>query len=248
MYNGIGLAQTTIDRILVVRRGPVTPGDTIYQVIASDTFIDVTDSASQTYFISAWVCSGSPDTYANLSVLRCDKEGKPKAALSVRMSNDLTLENNLETADYKVYKDNPEYENVGPSLATFSFTLKSDGTPICGISGDPVIAKDDNDPDPNNRLTFYRVYFAFTVGESIATDSMGLSIEPENQDKIVILLTQSVEDNDNPNQTTVYFDGVKLEKALFDGQDRPTTYHKDTTLVSPSQSLDLSGKHKHYEW
>jgi hypothetical protein len=169
------------------------------------------------------------------------------------MNNSLSPspENNLETAEYKVYKDNPEYENVGPSPATFSFTLKSDGNPICGISGDPVTAIDPDDPEPDpskkRRLTFYRVYFAFTVSESLATDTLGVPIEPENQDKIVILLTQSANEH-NTASTTVYFDGVKLEKALFPDQDRPTTYHKNTTLVSPSQGLDVSGKHKHYEW
>ena len=248
---------TNIDKILVLRRGPVTPEDTVYQVVASDTFdLVVNDGVPtpQTYFISAWICPGIQDpanlSAANLSVLRCDKEGKPKAALSVRLNNNELgkLYDNQTTAGYKLYKD--EYENVGPGdpgAATFSFVLRNDGSPICGISGDPITAKDDNDPDPNNRLTFYRVYFAFTVGESIATDSMGLSIDPENQDKIVILLTQGV-DEGNTSPTEVYFDGVKLEKALFEGQDRPTTYHKDTTLVSPSTGLDVSGKHKFYEW
>ena len=249
-YDGVPLANSTIGTILVLRRGPVTPTDTVYQVLATDTFIDVTNAESKTYFISAWICPGLPDpanlSAANLSVIRVDKEGKPKAALSVRMSNNgLGLENNLETADYKVYKDNPDYENVGPSPATFSFSLKPDGKPICGISGDPITAIDE--ADPSKRLTFYRVYFAFNVGESIATDSSDISIEPENQDKIVILLTQS-NHPDNTASTTVYFDGVKLEKMLFDQQDRPTTYHKSTTLVSPSTILDVSGKHKHYEW
>ncbi|MBP5468535.1 MAG: hypothetical protein J6Z11_04750, partial [Candidatus Riflebacteria bacterium] len=249
-YDGVPLANSTIGSILVLRRGPVTPTDTVYQVLATDTFIDVTNAESKTYFVSAWICPGLPDpanlSAANLSVIRVDKEGKPKAALSVRMSNNgLGLENNLETADYKVYKDNPDYENVGPSPATFSFSLKPDGKPICGISGDPITAIDE--ADPSKRLTFYRVYFAFNVGESLATDSSDISIEPENQDKIVILLTQSTHPG-NTASTTVYFDGVKLEKSLFEQQDRPTTYHKSTTLVSPSNILDVSGKHKHYEW
>ena len=247
---------TNIDKILVLRRGPVTPADTVYQSLASETFDLVVNAGvptPQTYFVSAWICPGIQDpanlSAANLSVIRCDKEGKPKAALSVRLNNNELgkLYDNQTTVDYKLYKD--EYENVGPGdpgAATFSFCLGSNGKPICGISGDPIIAKDDN--DPNNRLTFYRVYFAFTVGESIATDSMGLSIDPENQDKIVILLTQSVDEEHNTLPTAVYFDGVKLEKSLFPEQDRPTTYHKDTTLVSPSTGLDVSGKHKFYEW
>ena len=251
-YNGLPKASTFIGKIMVVRRGPVTPTDTVYQVVASDTFIDC-NIATQPYFISAWICPGVADQYnlsaANLTVIRCDKDGKPKAALSVRMNNnELKLENNLETANYKVYKDNPDYENVGPGSpainpATFSFCIGSDGKPICGISGDPVQAKD----EAGNVLNFYRVYFAFNVGESIATDSYDMSIAPENQDKIAILLTQSIHP-DNTASTTVYFDGIKLEKSLFEGQDRPTTYHKSTTLVSPSNILDVSGKHKHYEW
>ncbi|MBP5468400.1 MAG: hypothetical protein J6Z11_04065, partial [Candidatus Riflebacteria bacterium] len=250
VYEGEPLDNTIIGTILVLRRGPVTPSDTVYQVLATDTFIDVTNAESKTYFVSAWICPGLPDpgnlSAANLSVIRVDKEGKPKAALSVRMSNNgLALENNLETADYKVYKNNPDYENVGPSPATFSFSLKPDGKPICGISGDPITAIDET--DPSKRLTFYRVYFAFNVGESLTTDSSDISIEPENQDKIVILLTQSTHPG-NTASTTVYFDGVKLEKSLFEQQDRPTSYHKSTTMVSPSNILDVSGKHKHYEW
>ena len=254
-YNGLPMDSTLVEKIMVVRRGPVTPTDTVYQVVASDSFIDCT-IATQSYIVSAWICPGLNDNFnrsaANLSVIRCDKDGKPKAALSIRMfNNEFKLENNLETADYKVYKDNPDYENVGPSPATFSFCIGTDGKPICGISGDPLIAIDNSNeslPDAEKpRLTFYRVYFAFNVGESIATDSYGMSIEPENQDKIAILLTQSI-DSHNTASTTVYFDGIKLEKSLLEGQDRPTTYHKSTTLVSPSNLLDVSGKHKHYEW
>ena len=81
----------------------------------------------------------------------------------------------------------------------------------------------------------------------MATDSLGMSIPPEEQDKIAILLTQSAYEH-NTASTTVYFDGIKLEKSMFEDQDRPTTYHKNTTLVSPSTGLDVSGKHKFYEW
>ncbi|MBR4329062.1 MAG: hypothetical protein IKP71_04355, partial [Candidatus Riflebacteria bacterium] len=133
----------------------------------------------------------------------------------------------------------------GVDPATFTFCFGNDGKPICGISGDPITAIDE--ANPSLRLTFYRVFFAFKPGESLATDSFGVSIPPEEQDKIAILLTQSANET-NPASTTVYFDGVKLEKTLFDGQNRPTTYHKDTTLVSPSQGLDVSGKHQFYEW
>ena len=261
IYNGDGLANTTIDRILVVRRGPMVASDTVYQVVASDTFIDC-DAATQSYFISAWICPGLPDTYnqygANLTVVRCNKEGKPKAALSVRMSNNnLVLQNNYEThpPEFRVYNSGA-YVDIGPGLpgvdpATFTFCFGNDGRPICGISGDPVTAIDENDPESDpakkRRLTFYRVYFRFKAGESLATDSLGIPIPPEEQDKIAILLTQSANEA-NPASTTVYFDGVKLEKALFDEQNRPTTYHKDTTLVSPSQGLDVSGKHQFYEW
>ena len=260
IYNGEDLAQTTIDRILVVRRGPMVASDTVYQVVASDTFIDC-DIATQAYFLSAWICPGLPDQYnqcgANLTVVRCDKDGKPKAALSVRMDNrpNPILESNVRDAEtglpkYSVYNSGA-YIGIGPGIpspgvATFAFCLDdSNNNPICGISGDPITAMDDT--NPSVRLNFYRVYFAFKLGESLATDSLGIPIPPEEQDKIAILLTQSA-NVDNPASTTVYFDGVKLEKSLFEKQDRPTTYHKDTTLVSPSNGLDVSGKHKFYEW
>ena len=261
-YNGIGLAQTFIDRISVVRRGPMVASDTVYQTVASDTFIDC-DIASQAYFISAWICPGLPDPTnqcsANLTVVRCNKEGKPKAALSVRIDNNNLLfesnERNPETgiASYPVYNSG-EYINIGPGItpvnpgdpASFSFCLDPNThRPICGISGDPIIAKDDT--DPTKTLTFYRVYFKFKPGESLATDSFGMSIPPEEQDKIAILLTQSANEH-NTASTTVYFDGIKLEKSMFEDQDRPTTYHKNTTLISPSTGLDVSGKHKFYEW
>ncbi|MBR4570002.1 MAG: hypothetical protein IKO19_04975 [Candidatus Riflebacteria bacterium] len=258
-YNTLGLGQTIIDQILVVRRGPMVASDTVYQVVASDTFIDC-DIATQSYFLSAWICPGLPDPAnqygANLTVVRCDKEGKPKAALSVRMDNRLSpvLESNVRDAEtglpkYSVYNSGA-YMGIGPGIpgpgiATFTFCLGNDGKPIYGISGDPITAIDE--ANPSLRLTFYRVYFAFELGESLATDSLGFSIPPEEQDKIAILLTQSANEA-NTASTTVYFDGVKLEKTLFEGQDRPTTYHKDTTLVSPSTGLDISGKHKFYEW
>ena len=256
------LHPTTINRISVVRRGPMVASDTVYQSVDSDTFkyCDV-NNATESYFISAWICPGTPDTYnlsaANLSVIRCDKDGKPKAVLSVRLkNNDLRLENNYEMhpPEYRVYNDGI-YKDLGPGdssidPATFSFCLK-DGKPICGISGDPVTAIDETDPEENiakkRRLTFYRVYFAFKTGERIDVDSGGLPIDPKEQDKIAIMLTQSASLS-NTAITTVYFDGVKLEKSLWPDQDRPTTYHRDTTLVSPSSDLDVSGKHKHYEW
>ena len=261
-YNGIGLANTVVNKIIVVRRGPVVASDTVYQSVASDTFMycDV-NNATESYFISAWICPGTPDAYnlsaANLSVIRCDKDGKPKAVLSVRLkNNDFRLENNYEMhpPEYRVYNSGA-YIDLGPGdssidPATFSFCLK-DGKPICGISGDPVIAIDETDPEPDiakkRRLTFYRVYFAFKTGERIDVDSGGLPIDPKEQDKIAIMLTQSASLS-NTAITTVYFDGVKLEKSLWPDQDRPTTYHRDTTLVSPSSDLDVSGKHKHYEW
>ena len=47
--------------------------------------------------------------------------------------------------------------------------------------------------------------------------------------------------------TTVYFDGIQLERA-FEGQDRPTTYNQGATLHSPSHDRSLQGGYKYYEW
>ena len=257
MHLGIGLANTTINTIEIVRRGPITPLDTVYQVVATDTFIECYNpenpalTASEPYyFLSAWVCPGLADannlSSANLSIIRCDESGKPKAALSVRIdNNNLRLESNIDN-NYSVFGDvrDGAYTSVGP---TSEFTFYPNNTsPYMGISGDPVTAIDADNPT-GERLTFYRVYFAFKVNNLIATDTLGNPIEPEHQDKIAILLTQSMGIS-NTAPTAVYFEGVKLEKAVVPGQDKPTTYSQGTTLVSPSHNLDVSGKHKHYEW
>jgi hypothetical protein len=257
MHLGIGLANTTINTIEIVRRGPITPADTVYQIVATDTFVDCYNpenpalTASEPYyFLSAWVCPGLADannsSLANLSVIRCDESGKPKAALSVRIdNNNMKLESNIDN-NYSVFGDvrDGAYTSVGP---TPEFTFYPNNTsPYMGISGDPVTAIDSDNPN-GERLTFYRVYFAFKVNNLIATDTYGNPIEPEHQDKIAILLTQSMGIS-NTAPTTVYFEGVKLEKAVVPGQDKPTTYSQGTTLVSPSHNLDVSGKSKHYEW
>ena len=258
MHLGIGLANTTINTIEIVRRGPITPADTVYQIVATDTFVDCYNpenpalTASEPYyFLSAWVCPGLADannsSLANLSVIRCDESGKPKAALSVRIdNNNMKLESNIDN-NYSVFGDvrDGAYTSVGP---TPEFTFYPNNTsPYMGISGDPVTAIDSDNPN-GERLTFYRVYFAFKVNNLIATDTYGNPIEPEHQDKIAILLTQSIDKDNNTAPTTVYFEGVKLEKAVVPGQDKPTTYNQSTTLVSPSHELDVSGKSKHYEW
>ncbi len=251
LYNGIiGSGDfTTIEAIKVIRRGPIVPemGSTLYQSIASDTFAECSAVNPQTYFVSAWVCPGIADvanpSAANLSIVRCDALGRPKAAISIRIdNNNLEIQNSSGSFSLFYGKYDGVYDDIGQT-STFAFETDAAGNPICGISGEPVHAKDSIGRDIN----FYRLYFSFKLTEPLNYVDGIEEPNPEKQDKIYIMLSQSAPDT-NTAKTSVYFDGIKLEKKLFENQDRPTTYHQGTTLVSPSNNLDVSGKHKHYEW
>lgn len=245
-YNLITQDTTSITvKVVTDKPGVVVPDSTVHQEVATETW-DLTPP--NVFFVSAWVCPGLPDapdkTYANLSMVRYNEDGSPNAALSVRIDNK-TRQLQINDVDglepeYRVFGDNPSYENTRQT-PLFKFHIGSDGKPVCGISGDPVTADDGN----GNTLLFYRVYFAFEVEPSAASDPL----DPANllgTERVRILLSESKESE--TASSTVYFDGIKLEKAIKLDQDRPTTYHQGTTLVSPSNALDISGKHKYYEW
>ena len=245
-YNLITQDTTSITvKVVTDKPGVVVPDSTVHQEVATETW-DLTPP--NVFFVSAWVCPGLPDapdkTYANLSMVRYNEDGSPNAALSVRIDNK-TRQLQINDVDglepeYRVFGDNPSYENTRQT-PLFKFHKGSDGKPVCGISGDPVTADDGN----GNTLLFYRVYFAFEVEPSAASDPL----DPANllgTERVRILLSESKESE--TASSTVYFDGIKLEKAIKPDQDRPTTYHQGTTLVSPSNALDISGKHKYYEW
>lgn len=248
-YN-LTLMDTTAITVIVEEGGPsvIVPPSTVHQLVATTTW-DL--NPPNVFFVSAWVCPGLPDapdkTYANLSMVRYNEDGSPNAALSVRIDNKTRQVQINDVGgllpEYPVFKDNPSYEDTIRQTDKFKFH-EVGGKPVCGISGDPVTAKDEA---TGNTLLFYRVYFAFEVEPSATYDPLGS--DPTNllgTEKVRILLSESKESE--TASSTVYFDGIKLEKAIKPDQDRPTTYHQGTTLVSPSNALDVSGKHKYYEW
>ena len=247
-YNLVTQCVTEITvKVITDKPGVVVPDSTVHQEVATTTW-DLSSDPPYVYFVSAWVCPGLPDapdtTYANLSMVRYNEDGTPNAALSVRIDNKsrephINDIGGLEP-EYRVFGDNPLYEDTRET-ALFKFHYGTDGKPVCGISGDPVTAQDEY----GNTLLFYRVYFAFEISPSAASNPL----DPDNPlgtERVRILLSESKESE--TASSTVYFDGIKLEKAIKKDQDRPTTYHQGTTLVSPSNALDISGKHKYYEW
>ncbi len=240
-HGGIAYDNTTIT-INVTKSGGI-PASSVYQSVATDTFEGyvIDDVATKSvYFLSAWVCpvaSGTDVNYGNLSLIRYNEEERPVGALTVRIDNNGNFDKIATDSDFSLFsiEEEEEYVNIGTATSYLRFA-EANGNPIFGISGDPVLANDTSTEFDN--LKFYRIYFAFQIPNyDPATSS----------DTFKILLTQSKSPS-NTASSTVFFDGVKLEKTLFEGQDRPTTYHQGTTLVSPSSSLDVSGKHKRYEW
>ena len=219
------------------------PGDTVHQVIASSTFETdpvLLSGGSVNYFLSAWVCAGAQDdeqSFANLSIVRYDGDsGEPKTSRTIRLDNK-TLNVDVVSSHTALFESFP---NTGTSTAGLDWIFY-DGDPnkpVYGASGQAVPAE--RDGTSGKQLLFKRVYFGFTID----------GIVPEAghaTDTIRILLTNSSPDN-GVASTTVYFDGIKLEKMILQDQDKPTTYHDGTTLFSPSHSLDMSGNHQYYEW
>lgn len=213
----------------------IVPSSTVHQPIDPSVFTQ--NATDTTYFLSAWVSPGyatGNECWANLSIVRYDEAGTPIAATTVRLNNQTLNTDNL-TVDttWRLFDD--ENSGIGPVANLLDYSYDKNGN-ACGITGNPVLARDENATDESKKyLRFYRLYLAFKVPSELGSDT------------IRILLSQSTAP-DNTASTTVYFDGIKLEKAILPGQDRPTTYHQGTTLISPSQQLDITGKQRYYEW
>ncbi len=79
---------------------------------------------------------------------------------------------------------------------------------------------------------YYRVYLAFNYTFNDLTAS---------STRLILHNSSAVP------QRSVWFDGIKLERA-FEGQTRPTTYHPGATLHSPVRERALQGGHQYYEW
>ncbi len=211
----------------------IVPSSTVHQPIDPSVFTQ--NATDTTYFLSAWVSPGydtNNPCSANLSVVRYNAEGIPIAAATVMLDNQSRNPTILKSTDNSIFgKDYPD------AIPNSKLDYVSVGNP-CGIIGNPVLARDESAIDESKRyLKFYRLYLAFKVPSELGSDT------------IRILLSQSTDPTyDYTASTTVYFDGIKLEKAVLPNQDRPTTYHQGTTLISPSQQIDISGKHRYYEW
>jgi hypothetical protein len=83
-------------------------------------------------------------------------------------------------------------------------------------------------------LNWYRVFISFNY-----------HFDETLSDQTWIVLQNT---NSTGNKASVWFDGIQLERAIFDDQTRPTTYSKKQKLVSPSKQLDISGSTNYHEW
>ncbi|HAE38218.1 MAG TPA: hypothetical protein DCG57_06205, partial [Candidatus Riflebacteria bacterium] len=104
-----------------------------------------------------------------------------------------------------------------------------------------------NDPHPDFKIVFsgvsdsvpfgayryYRVYVAFRLV---------FGIPDIGADSLKIILHNS---SNTPGES-VWFDGIKLERAM-EGQTLPTAFHPRATLRSPSLLPDISGDRRFYE-
>jgi hypothetical protein len=118
-----------------------------------------------------------------------------------------------------------------------SVSIASDGAVVSqGITTEygTTIELDFNHPDyPLEDFKYYRVFAGFN-----------LSINPSIKEVRVVL------QNTSPDTASysVWFDGLKLEKALEENQNRPTGYHDKSKLVSPYFLNSLEGNSAFYEW
>ncbi len=82
--------------------------------------------------------------------------------------------------------------------------------------------------------TWYRIFLAFDY-----------TYDPDLASRTYVIL-----ENTAPNTASysAWFDGVKLEAASFQGQQRPTSFGRNRQVVSPNTTLDLQGNRRYYEW
>jgi hypothetical protein len=118
-----------------------------------------------------------------------------------------------------------------------SVTIASDGIVVPqGITSEygSTSELEFNHPDyPLQDFKYYRVFAGFN-----------LTANPSVKEIRVVL------QNTSPDTASysVWFDGIKLEKALDQKQKRPTGYHDKSKLVSPYFINSLEGSSEFYEW
>jgi hypothetical protein len=130
------------------------------------------------------------------------------------------------------------YNSSGDAVATYGLNLDSAGTttPVnvadFGVSEKIEFTHPDH---PTETLYYYRVYFAFPYTFDPATAS----------NTRVILANTSPTSGD---KHAVWFDGLQLERALYDDQEKPTSYHPIRTIFSPNRKSTITGEELYHEW
>ncbi|MGM0600944.1 MAG: hypothetical protein ACQETH_14130 [Candidatus Rifleibacteriota bacterium] len=118
-----------------------------------------------------------------------------------------------------------------------SVSIASDGAAVSqGITSEFGVTSelDFSHPDyPLENFKYYRVFADFN-----------LTSNPSIKEIRVVL------QNTSPGTASysVWFDGIKLEKALDEKQKSPTGYHDKSKLVSPYFINSLEGNSEFYEW
>lgn len=130
------------------------------------------------------------------------------------------------------------YNSSGDAVATYGLNLDSAGTttPVnvadFGVSEKIEFTHPDH---PTETLYYYRVYFAFPYTFDPATAS----------NTRVILANTSPTSGD---KHAVWFDGLQLERALYNDQEKPTSYHPIRTIFSPTRKSTITGEELYNEW
>ncbi|MBU1106103.1 MAG: hypothetical protein KKB51_05485, partial [Candidatus Riflebacteria bacterium] len=83
-------------------------------------------------------------------------------------------------------------------------------------------------------FNYFRIYLAFelTFDPLVASYT---TINLQNSSPVL------------PASTSVWFDGIQLEKAR-PGQTRPVAFHERATIHSPTKNRAIDGKYDYYEW
>jgi hypothetical protein len=134
------------------------------------------------------------------------------------------------------------YNESGQSVATVTARIDSSGNFSDAQAGINLVnsgvtqSHDFPHADyPADDFNFYRIYLAFeyTHDELLASNT-----------RIVLSNTSP----DDGNKYSVWFDGIQLEKSVFEDQTRPTVYKKRQTLFSPTKKSTIEGDEYYYEW
>lgn len=105
-----------------------------------------------------------------------------------------------------------------------------------GFAADVGIAYSTRFKHPDYPLDDFRYYRVFA--------KIPYTANPADKELRIILQNTSNE----PASCSVWFDGIKLEKAQNELQQYPTSYHLKSNLLSPEFTDTLEGGPNYYEW